>query len=258
MKKFSVFYVRTTPLLSLCALTALFVASHLRAADISTFAFFESPSKPIEINDVTVKYKVAAAGLEARWANHFGSVGLRVGAGYNPEERATMSVAGRAIEMKGPVVGNYGRIELVAHPVKFSRVTPELALAHEAFDFSSDSLTGSRGDFDLTGSVAGTKHNSAISLRLKTELFNNMTGRAEMGYSRWNYDFSSHGVATSANLTARTSKDGSQMSDDPYYRLELGGKFLGQDLSFFYQTRQLSSQSGNTLTRYGANLTFRF
>ena len=258
MIKFSRICTRASLIIFASIFHVIFTTNPAKSADISVFSFYESPSAPIKIDNTTVKYSVASAGLESRWSNGFGEVGVRIGGAYNPDEQASMSVAGRTIQMQGPVSGNYGRLDLVARPFEYKGYTPELAVAHEAFDFDSDKLTGAEGAFSLTGSVDGTMYNSMISIRLKKQ-FSNLTWiKTEVGYSQWNYSFTSSGVAKSQKITARMNKDASATSDDPFYRIEFGTEILGQDLSLYYQQRELSSLSKQTLNRFGLNLIFQF
>ena len=258
MLKFSRIHSRAALITSISIFHYIFTSTQAISADISAFSFYESPSAPIKIDNTTVKYTVASAGLESRWSNKFGEMGVRIGAAYNPQEQASMSVAGRTIQMQGPVSGNYGRLDLVARPFEFKGYTPELAVAHESFDFDSDKLTGSEGAFSLTGTVDGTMHNSMISLRVKKQFSNLIWIKTEIGYSRWHYSFDSSGVATSQAFTARMNKDASTTSDDPFYRIDFGTKILSQDLSLYYQQRELSALSKQTLERVGLNLLFRF
>jgi len=265
MIKFSRICTRAALITSVSIFHYIFTTTHAISADISAFSFYESPSAPIKIDNAKVKYSVASAGLESRWSNRFGEVGVRIGAAYNPKESASMTASGRTAELQGPVSGNYGRLDLVARPFEFKGYIPVLAVAHEAFDFHSDELTGTEvlpllGRTALIASVDGEMQNSMIYLGVRKQFPSLTWIKAEAGYSRWNYSFSATGRGTGeeGGTVLPPPVHASTTSTDPFYRIEFGTEILGQDLSLYYQQRELSSLSKQTLNRFGLNLIFRF
>ena len=110
----------------------------ISAAEITPFALYEDPSRKLDIDGVTVKYKIGAAGLRSTWRNEHVSVEASIGAGYNPKESATYS----GVTMTGPVRAKYAKLRFSSKIFKFYGLQTSLVGATELFDFYGDQLVG--------------------------------------------------------------------------------------------------------------------
>jgi len=224
------------------------------AAEISSFVFYEQPEQRLVLDGVSVKYKVAAAGLDARWSNNLGELAIRVGVGYNPNESATYS----GIKMSGPVQATYASGEISTHPYDLYIASPVLSLKLEYFDFHSNNLTGAYGNDNVTGTVAGTLINSSVSGRVEYTVAEKNSFGLEAGYDIWQYQFDSEGVILRPNLTARSRKTAKATSIDPFISFKLATEIFGFPLQGFYKVKKLSNVSSTKVERIGLSLQLKF
>jgi len=224
------------------------------AAEISSFVFYEQPEQRLVLDGVSVKYKVAAAGLDARWSNNLGELAIRVGVGYNPNESATYS----GIKMSGPVQATYASGEISTHPYDLYIASPVLSLKTEYFDFHSNDLTGAYGNDNVTGTVAGTLINASVSGRVEYTVAEKNSLGLEAGYDIWQYQFDSEGVIFRPNLTARSRKTAKATSIDPFISFKLATEIFGFPLQGFYKVKKLSNVSSTKVERIGLSLQLKF
>ena len=223
-------------------------------AEISSFVFYEQPEQRLVLDGVSVKYKVAAAGLDARWSNNLGELAIRVGVGYNPNESATYS----GIKMSGPVQATYASGEISTHPYDLYIASPVLSLKTEYFDFHSNDLTGVYENYNVTGTVAGTLINSSVSGRVEYTVAEKNSLGLEAGYDIWQYQFDSEGVILRPNLTARSRKTAKATSIDPFISFKLATEIFGFPLQGFYKVKKLSNVSSTKVERIGLSLQLKF
>jgi hypothetical protein len=242
---------------SACTLIILYVFFFPKsaiAAEISSFVFYEQPEQRLVLDGVSVKYKVAAAGLDARWSNNLGELAIRVGVGYNPNESATYS----GIKMSGPVQATYVSGEISTHPYDLYIASPVLSLKTEYFDFHSNDLTGAYGNDNVTGTVAGTLINASVSGRVEYTVAEKNSFGLEAGYDIWQYQFDSEGVILRPNLTARSRKTAKATSIDPFISFKLATEIFGFPLQGFYKVKKLSNVSSTKVERIGLSLQLKF
>lgn len=224
------------------------------SAEISNFVFYEQPDQRLVLDGVSVKYKVAAAGIESRWLNNLGELAIRVGVGYNPEESATYS----GIKMSGPVQATYASGEISTHPYDLYIASPVLSLKTEYFDFHSNNLTGAYGNDNVTGTVAGTLINSSVLGRVEYTVAEQNSVGLEAGYDIWQYQFDSEGVIRRPNLTARSQKTAKATSIDPFVSFTLETEIFGFPLQGFYKVKKLSNVASTKVERIGFSLQLKF
>ena len=242
---------------STCALIILFgflLPKTAIAAEISSFVFYEQPEQPLVLDGVSVKYKVAAAGLDARWSNNLGELAIRVGVGYNPNESATYS----GIKMSGPVQATYASSDISTHPYDLYIASPVLRLKLEYFDFHSNNLTGAYGNDNVTGTVAGTLINSSVSGHVEYTVAEKNSFGLEAGYDIWQYQFDSEGVILRPNLAARSRKTAKATSIDPFISFTLATEIFGFPLQGFYKVKELSNVASTKVERIGLSLQLNF
>lgn len=236
------------------ALLGYLMPQDVIAAEVSGFLFYEQPEQRLVLDGVSVKYKVAAAGLESRWSNNLGELAIRVGVGYNPEESATYS----GIKMSGPVQATYASGEISTHPFDLYIASPLLSLRTEYFDFHSDNLTGAYGNDTVTGTVAGTLINSSVSGRAEYTFAEKNSFGLEAGYDIWQYQFDSEGVIRRPNITARSRKTAKATSIDPFISFKLETEIFGFPLQGFYKVKELSNVASIKVERIGLSLQLNF
>lgn len=239
---------------TLIVLYGLLLPKTAIAAEISSFVFYEQPEQRLVLDGVSVKYKVAAAGLDARWSNNLGELAIRVGVGYNPNESATYS----GVNMSGPVQATYASGEISTHPYDLYIASPVLSLKTEYFDFHSNDLTGAYGNDNVTGTVAGTLINASVSGRVEYTVAEKNSLGLEAGYDIWQYQFDSEGVILRPNLTARSRKTAKATSIDPFISFKLATEIFGFPLQGFYKVKKLSNVSSTKVERIGLSLQLNF
>ena len=190
----------------------------INAAEITSFALYEDPSRMLDIDGVTVKYKIGAAGLRSTWRNEHVSIEASIGAGYNPKESATYS----GVTMTGPVWAKYAKLKFSSKLFKFYGLQTSLVGETELFDFYGDQLTGTYNARSVNGTVEGTMTNNTLGVSVDTaDTFEKFKLTAETGYDLWKYSFESTGVVVGSSFRATSEKDVKVDSLDPYLSIGL-------------------------------------
>ena len=112
----------------------------INAAELTPFALYEDPSRKLDIDGVTVKYKIGAAGLRSTWRNEHVSIEASIGAGYNPKESATYS----GVTMTGPVWAKYAKLKFSSKLFKFYNNTTAYNEKKKIFALPNNFTTGLR------------------------------------------------------------------------------------------------------------------
>ena len=227
----------------------------INAAEITPFALYEDPSRKLDIDGVTVKYKIGAAGLRSTWRNEHVSVEASIGAGYNPKESATYS----GVTMTGPVWAKYAKLKFSSKLFKFYSLQTSLVGATEFFDFYGDQLTGTYSGRTVNGTVEGKMTNNTIGVSIDTaNTFKKFKLTAETGYDLWKYSFESTGVVVGSSFRATSEKDVTVDSLDPYLSIGLEVPTKLGKIVISQRRKKLSDVGNTSLSRTSAELVFEF
>jgi len=227
----------------------------INAAEITPFALYEDPSRMLDIDGVTVKYKIGAAGLRSTWRNEHVSIEASIGAGYNPKESATYS----GVTMTGPVWAKYAKLKFSSKLFKFYGLQTSLVGETELFDFYGDQLTGTYNARSVNGTVEGTMTNNTLGVSVDTaDTFEKFKLTAETGYDLWNYSFESTGVVVGSSFRATSEKDVQVDSLDPYLSIGLEVPTKLGKIVISQRRKKLSDVGDTSLSRTSAELVFEF
>ena len=227
----------------------------INAAEITPFALYEDPSRMLDIDGVTVKYKIGAAGLRSTWRNEHVSIEASIGAGYNPKESATYS----GVTMTGPVWAKYAKLKFSSKLFKFYGLQTSLVGETELFDFYGDQLTGTYNARSVNGTVEGTMTNNTLGVSVDTaDTFEKFKLTAETGYDLWKYSFESTGVVVGSSFRATSEKDVKVDSLDPYLRIGLEVPTKLGKIVISQRRKKLSDVGDTSLSRTSAELVFEF
>ncbi|MDB2454963.1 hypothetical protein N9W76_02255 [Planktomarina temperata] len=227
----------------------------INAAEITPFALYEDPSRKLDIDGVTVKYKIGAAGLRSTWRNEHVSVEASIGAGYNPKESATYS----GVTMTGPVRAKYAKLRFSSKFFKFYGLQTRLVGATEFFDFYGDQLTGTYSGRTVNGTVEGKMTNNTLGVSIDTaNTFEKFKLTAETGYDLWEYSFESTGVVVGSSFRATSEKDVKVDSLDPYLSIGLEVPSRLGKIIISQRFKKLSDVGDVSLSRTSAELVFEF
>ena len=227
----------------------------INAAEITPFALYEDPSRKLDIDGVTVKYKIGAAGLRSTWRNEHVSVEASIGAGYNPKESATYS----GVTMTGPVRAKYAKLRFSSKFFKFYGLQTRLVGATEFFDFYGDQLTGTYSGRTVNGTVEGKMTNDTLGVSIDTaNTFEKFKLTAETGYDLGIYSFESTGVVVGSSFRATSEKDVKVDSLDPYLRIGLEVPTKLGKIVISQRRKKLSDVGDVSLSRTSAELVFEF
>jgi len=227
----------------------------ISAAEITPFALYEDPSRMLDIDGVTVKYKIGAAGLRSTWRNEHVSIEASIGAGYNPKESATYS----GVTMTGPVWAKYAKLKFSSKLFKFYGLQTSLVGETELFDFYGDQLTGTYNARSVNGTVEGTMTNNTLGVSVDTaDTFEKFKLTAETGYDLWKYSFESTGVVVGSSFRATSEKDVKVDSLDPYLSIGLEVPTKLGKIVISQRRKKLSDVGDTSLSRTSAELVFEF
>ena len=227
----------------------------INAAEITPFALYEDPSRMLDIDGVTVKYKIGAAGLRSTWRNEHVSIEASIGAGYNPKESATYS----GVTMTGPVWAKYAKLKFSSKLFKFYGLQTSLVGETELFDFYGDQLTGTYNARSVNGTVEGTMTNNTLGVSVDTaDTFEKFKLTAETGYDLWEYSFESTGVVVGSSFRATSEKDVKVDSLDPYLSIGLVVPTKLGKIVISQRRKKLSDVGDVSLSRTSAELVFEF
>ena len=227
----------------------------INAAEITPFALYEDPSRMLDIDGVTVKYKIGAAGLRSTWRNEHVSIEASIGAGYNPKESATYS----GVTMTGPVWAKYAKLKFSSKLFKFYGLQTSLVGETELFDFYGDQLTGTYNARSVNGTVEGTMTNNTLGVSVDTaDTFEKFKLTAETGYDLWKYSFESTGVVVGSSFRATSEKDVKVDSLDPYLSIGLEVPTKLGKIVISQRRKKLSDVGDTSLSRTSAELVFEF
>ena len=227
----------------------------INAAEITPFALYEDPSRMLDIDGVTVKYKIGAAGLRSTWRNEHVSIEASIGAGYNPKESATYS----GVTMTGPVWAKYAKLKFSSKLFKFYGLQTSLVGETELFDFYGDQLTGTYNARSVNGTVEGTMTNNTLGVSVDTaDTFEKFKLTAETGYDLWKYSFESTGVVVGSSFRATSEKDVKVDSLDPYLSIGLEVPTKLGKIVISQRRKKLSDVGDSSLSRTSAELVFEF
>ena len=227
----------------------------INAAEITPFALYEDPSRMLDIDGVTVKYKIGAAGLRSTWRNEYVSIEASIGAGYNPKQSATYS----GVTMTGPVWAKYAKLKFSSKLFKFYGLQTSLVGETELFDFYGDQLTGTYNARSVNGTVEGTMTNNTLGVSVDTaDTFEKFKLTAETGYDLWKYSFESTGVVVGSSFRATSEKDVKVDSLDPYLSIGLEVPTKLGKIVISQRRKKLSDVGDTSLSRTSAELVFEF
>ena len=227
----------------------------INAAEITPFALYEDPSRMLDIDGVTVRYKIGAAGLRSTWRNEHVSIEASIGAGYNPKESATYS----GVTMTGPVWAKYAKLKFSSKLFKFYGLQTSLVGETELFDFYGDQLTGTYNARSVNGTVEGTMTNNTLGVSVDTaDTFEKFKLTAETGYDLWKYSFESTGVVVGSSFRATSEKDVKVDSLDPYLSIGLEVPTKLGKIVISQRRKKLSDVGDTSLSRTSAELVFEF
>ena len=236
-------------------LTQIKISQPVSAYEITSFGLYEDPSRKLNVDGVTVKYKIGAAGLRSTWRSEHFSVEASIGAGYNPEESATYS----GVTMTGPVRAKYAQLKFLSNLFKFYGLQTSLVGATELFDFYGDQLTGTYRARTVNGTVEGKMTNNTLGVSIDTaNTFEKFKLTAEAGYDLWEYSFESTGVVVGSNFRATSTKDVKVDSLDSYFSIGLEVPTKLGKIIISHRRKKLSDVDDASLSRTSAALVFEF
>lgn len=154
---------------------------------VSPFVLYEQGEENIYIDGVRTKYGLGAAGVavEIVVGNNF-SVGTRLGYGYHPKARVSLTVEGREVAVTGPVSGIYLEGGVDYHLWRKSNLNLKSGLRFISRNIDAPDLTGFAGSRAITGTAVNDFDTLDLTLDGKFRIGQNVFMNIAAGFSQWN------------------------------------------------------------------------
>ena len=230
--------------------------------EVSPFFLYEQGQKNIYIDGVRTKYGLGVAGIavETQVGYDF-NIGTRLGYGYHPSARVSLSVEGREVAVTGPVAGVYLEGSIGYQHWKKENYSLMSGLRYITRNVDAPDLVGTAGSRAITGTAVNDFETldlvSSVQIPIGESTFLNISA----GISQWN-------LKTTAVAYAQTGSSGSfscpcsftkridTTSIDPVGGISISNRNPRHHLDLELYGRSLQSKAGTQVI--GLEIEYKF
>ena len=229
---------------------------------VSPFALYEQGKENIYIKGVRTKYGLGVLGVagEAMLGSDFNVRG-RLGYGYHPKARISLSLQGREIAVTGPVEGIY--LEAAMDYLLLSRpiysLTSELRFITRNID--AQDLAGFAGSRAITGTAVNDFDTLDLMLEAKFPMGEKAFVKIVGGLSQWHLKttaiaYSATGGSGPLRCPCSQTKKIDTTSVDPVMGVSISSNNPLHNFDFEFYNRSLKSKAGTQI--FGIELEYMF